>query len=164
MQSESSKTGETGSTEDAAAAAVKGTAAPSLEQPAQLLAWFEANALDERGQRRMFIVPIVCRRSPEGARQAVIGSSEQALENAELAVSLDDSALGIALDDHLRQHCAEPSEPCRFWLSVHWGALMPGPSLPAEDKPVLAVRTFFSEAPEPEAPAEVYIQTSRKED
>jgi len=54
-----------------------------------------------------------------------------------LALTLDDTALGISLLDRVRDLCPEGDLTCALWLEGSWGPLI-GESDPA--KPTLAVR------------------------
>lgn len=96
---------------------------PPITPPADLLAWFEGD-----GGEALVQVPVVVAISPLGvgrARVALVPDTEG------LPLKLDDSRLGIALADRLREHCA--GSPCAVWIEGRWGSAMPGPGLDLPD-------------------------------
>ncbi|MFZ5479774.1 MAG: hypothetical protein ACOZNI_23620 [Myxococcota bacterium] len=90
---------------------------PSVADPAALLAWLEA------GKGRLVQLPVVVAFDDKhrlGVARAWVGDDEVGLR-----LHLDDTAMGVALIDHLRRDC--PKGPtCAVWLEGTWGPLMPG--------------------------------------
>ena len=82
------------------------TRGPAIDDPT-LPDWLAA-------QTRVVRVPVTLQVSDVGRRSDIaIGP---------VAVSaLHDARLGVALDDHLRRHCARPG-PCHVWVEGYWDA------------------------------------------
>jgi hypothetical protein len=113
----------------------------ALSPPAALRAW-----LDQQG-KKLVRAPVTVDTDPLGSvRGARLG---------ELAVTLDDSALGISLADRLRHACPDAAT-CRVWLEGLWDA-----SNPAE--PTLRLRRFVREVQgsEPADAVEVEVAPGR---
>lgn len=83
--------------------------AVAVQDRKALVAWLETT----RGTRVQ--LPVEVNFGPRGITRAVVGQT---------TIHLDDSALGIALNDRLRTVC--DNSPCFVWLEGTWGALLNG--------------------------------------
>jgi len=127
------------------------TAGPGLDDPAALRAWLEAEA-ERDGARPTFRLPVTldfAEDAPNVIASARVGA---------LAVSLDDTALGIPLADRARVLCSEV--PCALWLEAQWGPLvaLPGPPGAADGPPRVAVRAVLRPAHEPPDSLRVWLR------
>ena len=91
------------------AAAIEFEDGPLVADTAALREWLEA------GGDRLVLVPVRVQVDALGITAAHLG---------ELPVRLDDSALGVALLDRVRQAC--PAASCTVLLEARWGALVGG--------------------------------------
>ncbi|MEW5741944.1 MAG: hypothetical protein AB1938_23720 [Myxococcota bacterium] len=93
---------------------------PALAPPDALVSW-----LNQQGRRLVRLPVIILVEQPGRVRNARLG---------DVAIALDDSALGISLADHVRRSC--PGAPtCHVWLEGLWD-----PSTP--ETPTLQLRRF----------------------
>jgi len=113
---------------------------PALQPVAELRAW-----LDRQGEPRprpRLRLPVAMRFAA-GHRMAIDTARVAGAPGDDgLAVVLDDSALGIALIDHVRRHTPAGAGGCALWLEGYWGALLALPTAghpPGQAPPVFAV-------------------------
>lgn len=97
---------------------------PAYADP-DVLAWLE------RSQRAMLRVPVVVEFTDEyrlGVGRAWIGTTDADAGPDAIFLKLDDSQMGVALLEPLRQSCP-PGRRCAVWVEGMWGAALSG--LPA---------------------------------
>lgn len=90
------------------------TPSQALTPTAELLAWLDHNggARDIGGPPRLKLPVEV---TMDADRLGIVGATL-----GEVAVKLDDTALGIALADRVRQKCPAGSTTCKVWLEGTW--------------------------------------------
>lgn len=118
---------------------------PPIADAAALLGWLEGT-----GKRRVRL-PVVVAFEPLGVRRAWVGNGGAEPPEGALLLKLDDTAMGVALLDHLRRACGEAAATCAVWLEGTWGPVIAGmPAMPGFDTgPKLhdfAVRRFVGRA------------------
>lgn len=97
---------------------------PSILPAAPLLEWLRARAVGPTGRRR-FQLPVLIHLEPLGdVDPAHVARTEAELAAAPLALTLDDSALGISLHDRLRSRCPAPATWCALVVEGYWGPLI----------------------------------------
>jgi len=98
---------------------------PELQPGEVLRAWLEDQGV--RTPKPMLRLPVVLafeQGQVMGATSAWIGVLPQAPEDA-VMLRIDDSALGISLQERVREHCAPEADSCALWLDGTWGSLLP---------------------------------------
>jgi hypothetical protein len=81
---------------------------PAVDDTPSLAAWLDAHDGDSRQLR----LPVSMGNRVAGATSFEVGS---------IAIRVSDSALGVALADHVRTKCASQAR-CRLWLEGYWSA------------------------------------------
>lgn len=101
---------------------------PPIQPTHELLHWLERNVKGADGKRRRLRLPVVVSLGepyPLGLGRACVGIS---LESSnEIALTLDDSALGISLLERVRTLCVDNGVSCALWLEGYWGPLLERP-------------------------------------
>lgn len=95
----------------------------ALEPRAELLAWLAANggSRDIGGPPRLRLPVVVTMDADRlGITGATLGDA------GGLPLKLDDTALGIALKDRVRQKCSGDAPSCRVWIEGTWRGVTDG--------------------------------------
>lgn len=95
----------------------------ALEPRAELVAWLDANggSRDIGGPPRLRLPVVVTMDADRlGITGATLGTADG------LALTLDDTALGIALKDRVRQKCPADGAGCRVWIEGTWRGVADG--------------------------------------
>ena len=126
---------------------------PSITPSAPLLSFLAGT----EKQRKRVRLPVVVRFSDaahSGVAKAFVGVSEASLGADPLELALNDTAMGIALLDHLRRQCPKEALTCSAWLEGNWGTTFPpGETQQGPAHPFSVVR--FHETIDPAAPSEL---------
>jgi|GEM_PF-1633688 len=134
------------------------------------LAWLDDNNITLGDYRRYFKIPVTIRFENEYRLhifQAVIGVHSSNFDNQVIYLSLDDSAMGISLIDHLRHNCEVSNQTCAVWLEGYWGKLIEDLSQEIAEPTTLsleqkkfpfAVRRFGGLISESDNPAIIYVE------
>lgn len=105
---------------------------PSVHSSSLLLTWLAKNAKTAHGKRQRVRIPVVVffddyRLDVSGA---FLGVSPD--DPNDIALVLDDSALGISLVERLRERCPADQPSCVIWVEGYWGPLV---DIPADPTP-----------------------------
>ena len=105
---------------------------PSIHSSSALLAWLAKNEKQANGMRRRVRIPVVVffddyRLDVSGA---FLGVSPD--DPSDIALDLDDSALGISLIERLRERCPADQPSCVIRVEGYWGPLV---DIPADRTP-----------------------------
>lgn len=98
---------------------------PSVLIKEELLAalqWKNAN-----GKRRLWRLPVVIELDAAGMRgikRAYVGIGIDVTVEDQIELHLQDGALGVSLQDRLRQYCPTGSV-CKLWVAGYWGEDVP---------------------------------------
>ncbi len=112
---------------------------PELRPADQLKAWLDAQGQRDPQPLLKLPVTIVTKGpAPLSMREAWIGTHSE-VDTQTLILILDDTALGIPLQDQLQPVCPAEGGRCQLWLEGTWGPLVPLANV-SEGFPVLAVR------------------------
>lgn len=94
-----------------------------LEPRADLLAWLAANGgTPDIGTPPRLRLPVVV--TMDADRLGITGATLGTADGHPL--KLDDTALGIALKDRVRQKCPADAPSCRVWLEGVWRGVVDG--------------------------------------
>lgn len=110
-------------------AAVKMKEGPALKPAGALLGWLNQNAR-RAGKKVRFRLPVAVRFEDEhrlAIGAAHIGTDVGANEADAIELALDDTGLGVALLDTLRQRAPKGQPGLVLWLEGYWGELMDVP-------------------------------------
>jgi len=117
-------------------AAVNYQPGPVMGSAAELAAWLEATA----GEDPMSVwlkIPVRMELNPTGLfRIQAISLGFDASDP--LTLKLDDSLMGLSLEDRLGEYCPAAAEACELWVEGHWGQTHPLPGL--DDETAFTVR------------------------
>lgn len=109
---------------------VKMTEGPAVQPTGALVEFLNQNARSSAGKKRRFKLPVVVRFEDEhrlAIGAAHIGGDAAAPGADAIALSLDDTAMSIALLDTVSQRCPKGQASCALWLEGYWGPLMDTP-------------------------------------
>jgi hypothetical protein len=113
---------------------------PRIADAAALGAWLDAHP------KELIRIPVVFKlgeyRKIESAHIGITGD----LPPDAVQLKVNDSALGVALSDHIRRSCAEGPTTCVMWLEGHARQLMPMPDAAPGKRP-FSVTWVMREAP-----------------
>ncbi len=116
-------------------------AGPPLDPSGPLLAWLQRQT-DPQATRKTIRLPVVFERGgPLNSFRLGYGKLGLTIETARLAVSIDDTALGIGLASRL-QRLAPKAASVAVWLEGVWGPLIEAPSPRTDGAHVFAVRSL----------------------
>ncbi len=90
---------------------------PALEPAAELRAWLDAAP---QGQLRLPVVLAFADEHRLALGQAWLGVRPSEPGRDAILLSIEDSALGIALLDRVREHCPGDQPACAMWLEGYW--------------------------------------------
>ena len=99
------------------------TSAQTLEPQAELVAWLDHNGgSPDLGAAPVLKLPVTIAMDADrlGITGATLGTADGQ------ALKLDDTALGIALKDRVRQKCPADAPSCRVWLEGVWRGVVDG--------------------------------------
>ena len=104
------------------------TKGPAILPKKKLLAFFESQS---KGQ--VYKIPVVIIYDDSGLRgkEAFIGVEVNTPDQDKLQLDLDDSGLGIGLDDRMLSAFGD-QKVCHVWIIGKWGAIMDLPALESE--------------------------------
>lgn len=121
---------------------------PGVDQSAALENWIHAASAKPSGKPPLVRIPVVASMDEHrlGISSAFLGVSADA--SNQIALHLDDSALGISMADRLRQRCPEARRSCVIWVEGYWGPLVDLPRDRDATPPyTFAVLEVLSESP-----------------
>jgi hypothetical protein len=98
---------------------------PSVLNKKELLAALQRK--NENGKRRLWRLPVVIELEEDGLRgikSAYIGIDVNVLVADQIQLRLQDGALGVSLQERIRQYCPTGSV-CKLWVAGFWGTDMP---------------------------------------
>lgn len=103
---------------------------PLIQPSKPLLDWLEKNSRTATGKRLRFRLPVVVRFEDQyrlALSGAFIGTTEADGGAQAILLGLDDTGMGTALIDQLRDRCPKSTNSCAVWLEGYWGQLVEAP-------------------------------------
>lgn len=70
-------------------------------------------------------LPVIVRfAQPFGIAEAFIGTVDR-IDAETMFLRLNDSAMGVSLDERVRERCSKSETACAVWLEGYWGSRIP---------------------------------------
>lgn len=100
---------------------------PAIRPTGPLLDWLKETVPSTPGPRPRVRLPVTIRLSQDRRiAYAFIGTLDSL--NATIFLKLDDSRMGTALLDYVREQCSKSEPACAVWLDGYWDSLIPLPT------------------------------------